>query len=62
MAKLLNKDPQLYEAERQRFLRELRLFHNNQRCDMRNADGGFSPFIWVFLSERAAGSTSVAAR
>ena len=35
MAKLLNKDPQLYAAERDRFLRELRQFHNGQRCDPR---------------------------
>ena len=36
MAKLLNKDPQLYEAERERFLRELRQFHLNQRWVLRS--------------------------
>ncbi len=27
MAKFLNKDPQIYEGERDRFLRELKTFH-----------------------------------
>ena len=41
MAKLLNKDPRLYEAERERFLRELRQFHINQRCASKTRTGFF---------------------
>ena len=48
MAKLLNKDPQLYAAERDRFLRELRQFHNGQRCDPRV----FRGLILGFLSRK----------
>ena len=48
MAKLLNKDPQLYAAERDRFLRELRQFHNGQRCDLH----AFRGLILGFLSRK----------
>ena len=50
MAKLLNKDPRLYEAERERFLRELRQFHINQRCASKTRTTGF--FLRVFFKAK----------
>ena len=58
MAKLLNKDPQLYEAERERFLRELRQFHLNQRWVSRR---GFARVFKRKGSRSLGGAASVKA-
>ena len=54
MAQLLNKDPRLYEAERERFLRELRQFHLNQRCAI--VQMGFWRFIVALVFFKRKGS------